>query len=195
MVTRTVTGYTRGSRRVPGAPVEWEEFERLQRAVLWGPEDEAALQEAGTVLEPQLERLIDVWYGYLGSEPFLLEHFGAPGGQPDREYLAAVRARFAQWVRDTCSPPYDQAWLDYQFEIARRHHRTSKGATDQVQTTEQVPLRYLVASAYAFGATVRPFLEKGARGRDHAERMHQAWWKTILLQVALWTQPYAPHDW
>jgi hypothetical protein len=41
-------------------------------------------------------------------------------GSPDGEYLDRVRERFKQWIRDTCETPYDEEWLNYQFEIGDR---------------------------------------------------------------------------
>ncbi|TMR23070.1 protogloblin ApPgb, partial [Actinomadura geliboluensis] len=30
---------------------------------------------------------------------------------------------------------------------------------------------------------------------EDVERMHQAWFKTVTLQVALWLRPYSPEKW
>ncbi len=39
-------------------------------------------------------------------------------------------------------------------------------------------------------ATLKPFLAKtGANAKD-VERMHQAWIKSVMLQVILWSHPY-----
>lgn len=40
--------------------------------------------------------------------------------------MAATHPRFLRWVEDACVRTYDQEWLDYQHEIALRHHRSKK---------------------------------------------------------------------
>jgi hypothetical protein len=102
-----------------------------------------------------------------------------------------VRARFGQWILDTCRRPYDQTWLDYQEEIALRHHRTRKNQTDQVNAPPIVPLRYMIAFIYPITATIRGFLTKKGHSAEEVEKMHQAWFKSIVLQVVLWSRPYA----
>jgi Protoglobin len=82
------------------------------------------------VLAPQVEAILDVWYGFVGANPHLLAAVTGPDGQPDQRYLAAVRRRFGRWILDTARAEFDQAWLDYQNEIGLRHTRTSKNRTD-----------------------------------------------------------------
>lgn len=189
----TIPGYTFGQMSVPKAPISWAEFEELKKSVLLGEEDLEALRSAGEILGPQLEALLDVWYGFVGSNPHLVRTFARKSdGKPDEGYLAAVRQRFGQWVKDTCAANYDQKWLDYQFEIGRRHHRSGKNRTDGVAAEENVPLRHLVALIAPITITVKPFLEKSGKPAVEVEKMHQAWFKAVTLQVALWTYPYAP---
>ena len=38
--------------------------------------------------------------------------------------------------------------------------------------------------------TLRPFLEKNGHPVEDVERMHQAWIKSVILQVTLWCHPY-----
>ena len=59
-------------------------------------------------------------------------------------------------------------------------------------STAIIPLRYLIAFIYPITATIRPFLEKGASSPEQLERMHQAWFKSVVLQVVLWSRPYVP---
>ncbi len=188
----TIAGYTLGHPTVPKAPISWQEFEDLKKSVLLGEDDLAALRAASAVLEPQIEALLDLWYGFVGAHPHLLHAFTRPSdGKPDERYLAAVRQRFGQWVRDTLAANYDHAWLDYQFEIGRRHHRSGKNRTDQVEAADHVPLRHLIALIAPIVLTVKPFLEKSGKPAAEIERMHAAWLKAVTLQVALWTYPYA----
>ncbi len=169
--------------------VTLEELERIKKALLFSDEDIAALRKAHDILVPRTERLLDVWYGFVGSHDFLLRYFSTGEGPVER-YLAAVRVRFGQWVADTCRAQYDQAWLAKQEEIGRRHY-TDKGKTDGVVGTPPiVHYRYMVPLVYPIYATVRPFLEEGCDDPAEVERMHQAWLKAVLLQVTLWSRPY-----
>jgi Protoglobin len=150
---------------------------------------------ARDVLADQVEDVLDVWYGFVASNPHLVLYFTRrEDGQPDEEYLARVRRRFGQWILDTTEADYDQAWLDYQQEIGLRHHREKKNQTDEVDAVEHIPLRYLIAFIYPITATVRPFLEKGGRSGEDVEKMLDAWRKAVILQVALWSRPYAGDD-
>ncbi len=111
-------------------------------------------------------------------------------GQPDGHYLAAVRKRFGQWILDTARANYDQAWLDYQYEIGLRHHRGGKNRTDGVNSIDNVSYRYLPALLYPITTTLKPFLAKKGHSAEDVEKMHQAWLKSVLLQIILWSQPY-----
>ena len=187
-------GYTYG--QVSASPVTVAELDELRQAVLLTDEDVAALALAGEVLAPQVEDVLDVWYGFVGSHPFLVSTFAGADGVPVPEYLSRVRARFGQWIRDTCARTYDDAWLAYQHEIALRHTRAKKNVTDDVDAASHVPLRFLVALIYPISATVRPFLSAQGHSQDQVEAMWQAWFKAVTLQVALWTRAYADQrDW
>ncbi len=187
-----IPGYDYGSARIPRSPVTTEELGLLRRTVLLTDEDEKYLRMAGEALEGQTDDVLDVWYGFVGDHPHLLHYFAdARTGEPDAEYLARVRARFAQWILDTCRRPYDQAWLDYQEEIALRH-TSRKNETDGARNAPPVvPLRYLIAFIYPITATIRPFLEKSGRPAADVARMHDAWFKAVTLQIGLWSRPYA----
>lgn len=186
-----IPGYTYGSPAVPRSPVTLEDLHQLEAAVMFTDDDRRYLQQAGEVLRDQVEDILDLWYGFVASHPHLVYYFTRPDGTPDPAYLAAVRRRFGQWILDTCTRPYDQQWLDYQYEIGLRHHRTKKNQTDGVQSVPIVPLRYLIAFIYPITATIRQFLAKKGHSADQVERMYQAWFKSVVLQVALWSYPYA----
>jgi Protoglobin len=195
MSTTQIPGYTLGSDEVARSPLPPEEFELLKTSVLFGDEDVRALRAAHDVLADQVEGVLDVWYGFVASNPHLVHYFTRRAdGQPDEDYLARVRRRFGQWILDTTAADYDQAWLDYQYEIGLRHHRQKKNRTDEVEAVEHIPLRYLIAFIYPITATIRPFLEKKGHSAEEVEQMHDAWRKAVILQVALWSQPYAGAD-
>jgi hypothetical protein len=190
-----IPGYSYGTADVTRSPVSEQDLADLKASVLFGDDDERALLAAADVLEDQVEDVLDVWYGFVASHPHLVRYFAPEGGEPDADYLARVRARFGRWILDTCRRPWDRAWMDYQEEIALRHHRTRKNQTDSVDAVDQIALRHIIAFVYPITATMRPFLEKGAASASEVDAMHQAWFKAVTLQVALWSRPYAGVDW
>ena len=189
-------GYTFDDPSLPASPVTREDLERLEATLLWTESDERALRRAGEVLSPRIEEVLDLWYGYVGSQPHLVATFAGRDGAPDERYLSAVRARFGQWIRDLCARDRDERWLAYQHEIALRHHRAKKNETDGVESaSDHVPLRYLVAFIWPITATVRDFLASGSDDAEEVDAMHRAWFKAVTLSVALWAQPYSPDLW
>ena len=185
-----IPGYTYGAAAVPRSPVGLQELELPRATLLLGDDDLAALRRSGEVLAPQVEEILDVWYGFVGDNPHLLAAFSNAQGQPDQHYLAAVRRRFGRWILDTARAEYDQAWLDYQQEIGLRHTRRKKNRTDGAVAADHIPLRYVLALLVPITTTLKPFLAKGGAGADEVEAMHQAWVKAVLLQVILWSHPY-----
>jgi hypothetical protein len=190
MIETDIPGYTYGTDAVPRSPVSLDELQLLQSTLLLGADDLTALRRSGDLLPPQVEAILDVWYGFVGANPHLLAAFTGPGGQPDQAYLAAVRRRFGRWILDTARAEFDQAWLDYQHEIGVRHTRRGKNRTDGVQAADHIPLRYVLALLIPITTTLKPFLADGGATQDEVEAMHQAWVKVVLLQVILWSQPY-----
>ena len=190
----TIPGYAYGSPELPRSPVTEEDLRLLEATLLWTADDERYLRMAGEVLADQVEAVLDLWYGYVGSHPHLVRYFAGADGQPDDRYLQRVRARFGQWIRDLCQRPRDRAWLDYQEEIAQRH-TNRKNETDGVDSEPLIPLRYLVAFVYPITATIRDFLAAKGHGPDDVEGMFQAWFKSVALTVVLWARPYAERRW
>jgi hypothetical protein len=188
MQSTSIPGYTYGA--APRSPLTLQELDLLKQAVLFTNEDEEALRLAGQVLADQTDEVLDVWYGFVASHPHLVHYFTGPDRQPIGDYLSAVRRRFGQWILDTCDRPYDQAWLDYQYEIGLRHSVEKKNRTDGVQSVPGISMRYIIAFIYPITATIKPFLAKKGHGADVVDKMHQAWFKSVTIQVALWAQPY-----
>jgi hypothetical protein len=193
--TSAIPGYAYGSDELERSPVSEEDLGLLKETVLLGEDDERHLRMAGEVLRDQVEAVLDVWYGFVASHPHLVRYFAGPDGQPIDAYLARVRSRFGQWIRDLCERPWDRAWLDYQEEIALRHTPTKKNQTDAVEAPDRIPLRYLIAFVYPITATVREFLAKKGHSEEEVDAMHQAWFKAVTLTVALWSRPYAGDGW
>lgn len=187
-----IPGYRMGDPALAPSAITPADLAELRTALLFTDEDVAALRRAGEILVPRTERILDVWYGFVGSNPFLLRFFSNYAG-PNDEYLTRVRARFGQWIADTCFATYDQDWLAWQAEIGRRHGE-GKNETDGVTaagTPTPVNFRFINALIYPIYATVRPFLEAGAIPAE-VEQMHQAWLKAVLLQVTLWARAFVP---
>ncbi len=186
----TIAGYTYGSHTLSPSPVTVADFDRMKETVLFGDDDVRALRASLPILEPRVEAILDVWYGFVGSKPHLLASFSDAAGNPLPEYLTAVRKRFGRWILDTARAEYDQRWLDYQHEIGLRHHRVKKNRTDGAPSTDIVPFRNLFALVFPVTFTLRPFLaEKGAAAAD-VDAMYAAWVKSCILQVTLWSHPY-----
>jgi len=184
-------GYDYGSTTLQTSPLSLEELRELQASLLFGEDDVAALRMSLETLRPQVDEILDVWYGFVGSNPHLLAYFSDPEtGEPDADYLAAVRKRFGQWILDTAAAEYDETWLAWQHEIGLRHHTTKKNLTDSGKGPSIVHFRHMVALTIPVTTTLRPFLEKGDHTSEEVERMHQAWVKSVLLQAILWSHPY-----
>jgi len=190
MSESAIPGYTMGTEQLPRSPVRLEDFELLKRTVLFNDEDVKYLRLSREVLADQIDAVLDVWYGFIAANPFLLRFFTRKSdSQPDQAYLARVRQRFAQWILDTAAANYGQQWLDYQHEIGRRHYQ-EKNKTDNVDSVELVSFRYLIPLIYPITATLKPFLAKKGHDRETIDKMYRAWLKSLLLQIALWSQPY-----
>lgn len=188
---RTIPGYRLGDPALPRSPVSLQDLELLKRTVLFTDEDARYLRMAGEVMVPRTEAILDVWYGFVGSHPHLIHYFSNKAdGRPNAEYLARVRARFGQWIKDATAANYDQAWLDYQHEFGLRHTRAGKNRTDGAPSVDHIHLRYLIAFIVPISATVEPFLAQSGRSPDEVEKMHAAWTKSVVLQTILWSHPY-----
>lgn len=186
-----IPGYTYGTGAVPPSPVTPADFELMKKSALFGEEDITYLRLSHDVLKDQVEAILDVWYGFVGSNPHLLASFTSLSDRkPLGDYLGAVRKRFGQWILDTARAEYDQKWLDYQHEIGLRHHRTKKNRTDGAAATDHVPFRDLFLLVVPVTFTLKPFLAKKGHSAEDVDKMHAAWIKSCLLQVTLWSYPY-----
>jgi protoglobin len=186
----SIPGYDYGSRSLPQSPVSLEELRALEQAAGITDEDQQWLRAAGKILAPNAERIVDSWRARIAAQPELAQVFFGPDGQPDDAYKAAVKKRFVQWVLDACERPYDQAWLDYQEEIGKRHTPARKNQTEHAQTPPVVPLRFLIAFTAITATTIRPFLEESGQSQEDLQKMQDAWTKSMLLHLALWSRPY-----
>lgn len=189
-----IAGYDYGTPAAARSPVGIEELRGLEAAAGWTAQDQRALRAAGEVLTGQAEAMVDSWRAEIAKQPHLAKWFFGPDGKPDEDYKAAVKKRFVQWVIDTCTRPRDQAWLDYQEEIGLRHTPAKKNKTEGAHTPDLVPLRYIVAFAAPVIISAKKFLAGRGHSAEEVEKMHRAWTKAVLLEVALWSRPYVQHD-
>jgi hypothetical protein len=138
--------------------------------------------------------------GKIAGIPNLARHSRSLGGEPLPDYLAKSNLRFEQWILDTCFRPYDRDWLNYQQEIALRHTSLKKNKTDGVESTSHVPLRDIIGFIAVINETIKPYLTANGHAADEVNKMHQAWCKSMQLQIALWAGPDAdtkqsPNEW
>lgn len=191
----TIPGYTSGQKSVAAAPYTLKDLDSLKKTLLFTDEDAIYLRKSKEILADQTDAILDVWYGFVASTPELVEYFkNVKTGQPDGDYLGAVRKRFGQWILDTADANYNQAWLDYQYEIGLRHSKIKKNKTDHVKSVSQINFRYLPALTIPVTTTLKPFLAKKGASAADVEKMHAAWVKSVLLQTILWSHPYIRED-
>ncbi|HLH11617.1 MAG TPA: protoglobin domain-containing protein [Methylovirgula sp.] len=184
-------GYTFGTEAVAKSPIGLEEWEKLKKSALFSEEDTVYLRLSYEVLADQVESLLKIWRGIIFDHPHLRAYDEDPKtGEVDRDYAQSVGKRFGQWVLDTARAQFDQAWLDYQYEIGLRHHRSKKNKTDGGHTLEHIRARDLIAFTAAIVVPMKPFLAAKGHLPAIVDRMYDAWWKAVILQVTLWSQPY-----
>ncbi|MGH7984748.1 MAG: protoglobin domain-containing protein [Candidatus Binataceae bacterium] len=185
-----IPGYEYDSRLLPHSPVSLDELRSLEQAAGFGEADREWLRRAAPILAPHAEEIVDGWRAAIAAHPEMARVFFGPDGKPDESYKAAVKKRFVQWVVDACERGHDQAWLDYQEEIGKRHTPVKKNQTERSQTPPVVPLRYLIAFSAIVSTTIRPLLEKSGCGTAEIQHIQDAWTKSMLLHLALWARPY-----
>lgn len=192
---KSIPGYTYGSNKLQKAPFTLKDLESLKKTLLFTEDDTRALKMSKVILADQTEAIIDVWYEFVATTPELIYFFkNTKTGQPDTEYLGAVRKRFAQWILDTAEANYDQTWLNYQYEIGLRHSPIKKNKTDKVDSVKFVNYRYITALVIPITTTLKPFLgKKGAKPED-VEKMYTAWVKSVQLQSILWSYPFVKNN-
>lgn len=200
-VAEHIHGYTYGADDVPASPVSMQDLENLKITVGFTAEDERYLEIAGEVLAGQTDEIVRHWRsGIIAAIPHLARHSRTPEGDPIPEYLGQSNFCFQQWILDTCLRPYDQDWLNYQQEIALRHTSLKKNKTDGVRSTPHVPLRDIIAFAAVMNETIKPYLVAKGHVPDEVDKLHRAWCKSLQMQIALWSKPYAdnaqaPNEW
>jgi hypothetical protein len=168
-----------------------QEWEELKKSALFSEEDVVYLRLSEDVLADQVDELLQTWRGIIFDHPHLRAYDENPKShEVDTDYTQAVAKRFGQWVLDTARAKYDQGWLDYQYEIGLRHHRSKKNKTDNGHTLGHIRARDLLAFCASIVVPMKPFLAKTGLPSEVVDRMYDAWWKSMILQATLWVQPY-----
>jgi hypothetical protein len=191
-----IPGYTYGTDQASASPLTMEELDRLKEAVWLTADDEQALREAAEILADQADDMVSGYRARLREQPWLAPYSGHPDGTPNPEYGAASKPRFDRWIIDACTRPLDQDWLNYQHEIGLRHTSAKKNRTDDADSVDQIPMRYLLSFTAVVIATARDYL--GAKGAsvEQIDRMHSAFTKAVMLNVTVWTRAYVdPANW
>lgn len=188
---RSLPGYTYGQSTVMRSSVSPAELMTLKESAQFTEADVQYLRLAGDVLQDQTTEIVAKWRTeIIASIPNLARHSRDPQGNPLPEYLSASNLRFEQWILDTCRRSYDQEWIDYQQEIARRHTSVGKNKIDHVQSTDHVPLSDIIAFVAVMNRTLRPFLEARGHPPELVDAMHAAWQKSLQIQISLWVKVY-----
>lgn len=194
-VVDNIAGYAYGANDLATSPVTMKDLDQLKQTITLDSEDLRYLRMAAEVLEDQTDSLVNLWRGVISTMPHLSYYFKDANGNINEEYKAKVKERFKQWIMDVCTKPYDQDWLNYQYEIGLRHMYVKKNATDKVETPPHIPMRYVIAFTAVVNDTVKPFLAKKGHSLGVIEKMHKAWSKAVLLHVTLWTRAYCSDGW
>lgn len=194
-VVDNIAGYAYGAKDLATSPVTMKDLDLLKQTITLDPEDARYLRMAAEVLEDQTDSLVNLWRGVISTMPHLSYYFKDANGNIDEEYKAKVKERFKQWIMDVCTKPYDQDWLNYQYEIGLRHMYVKKNETDKVEAPPHIPMRYVIAFTAVVNDTIKPFLAKKGHSLGVIEKMHKAWCKAVLLHVTLWTRAYCTDGW
>ncbi len=197
-----IPGYDYGTAAAAKSPISLRELDELKVSAGFTSDDERWLRRAGDLLADHTAAIVGAWRAVIAAHPHLARYSERPDGSKDPHYGETSGLRFQQWVLDTCRRPYDQDWLNYQYEIGLRHTSVKKNATDGVESAPYIPLRHIIAFTAVVNdpGILKPFLAAGGDDPVAVDHMHQAWCKSIMIQVALWAEPYtnstvAPNEW
>ena len=106
------------------------------------------------------------------------------GRNPKPRIRRGSKPRFDRWIIDACTRPLDQDWLNYQHEIGLRHTSAKKTKTDNADSLNHIPMRYLLAFSAVVIATAREYLAATGAPPEQVDRMHSAFTKSVMLQGA-----------
>jgi hypothetical protein len=192
LLAAEIPGYTYGSPDSARSPISVKDFDLLQRAAGFTSDDVRWLRAAGEAFLGHTQKMVKAWRDVIAAQPDLMRYALDLDGHKDERYSQRSGLRFEQWILDTCFRDYDEDWLNYQQEIALRHTSLKKNKTDSAHSAPTIHLRYIIAfmAIVADPNLLKPFLRHKYEDESQIERMHQAWTKSMWLQIALWTAPY-----
>ncbi len=52
----------------------------------------------------------------------------------------------------------------------------------------------MIGFIYPITATMKPFLANRGHSAEEVDKMHQGWFKLVVIRVTLWCLPYARDD-
>ena len=185
-----IQGYDYGTDCAARSPLTMEELARLKEVVWLTEDDEDALREAASVLAAQADDMVTAYRARLGELDWMAPYSNHPDGTPNPEYGAASKPRFDRWIIDACIRPLDGDWLNYQHEIGLRHTSAKKNMTDDADSLDHIPMRYLVAFTAVVIATAREYLGATGAEPEQVDRMHSAFTKSVMLHLTVWTRAY-----
>ena len=190
-----IPGYDFGTERAARSPLTMEDLDRLRETVGLTDDDQDALRAAGEILAGQADDMVTAYRARLGQLPWMAPYSNHPDGSPNPEYGAATKPRFDRWIIDACTRPLDQDWLNYQHEIGLRHTPAKKTKTDNADSVDHIPMRYLLAFTAVVISTARDYLAATGAAGNELDRMHAAFTKSVMLHVTVWTRAYLDSGW
>jgi hypothetical protein len=185
-----IHGYDYGTDRAARSPLTMRDLDQLKAVVGFTAADTAALADAASILADQAADMVATYRARLGQMPWMAPYSQHPDGTPNPEYGAATKPRFDRWIIDACTRPLDQDWLNYQHEIGLRHTKAKKTKTDDADSLDQIPMRYLLAFTTYVITTARQYLAATGKPPGQVDRMHEAFTKSVMLHVTVWTRAY-----
>jgi len=188
-----IDGYVYGTSQTATSPLTLDDLERLKAVVGLTEDDQAALRDAVEILADQADDMVTAYRARLSELPFMVPYSNHPGGTPNPEYGAASKPRFDRWIIDACTRPLDQDWLNYQHEIGLRHTTAKKNKTDDADSLDHIPMRYLLAFTTVVITTARDYLGAMGNSPEQIARMQTAFTKSVTLHVTVWTRAYVDH--
>jgi hypothetical protein len=169
---RDLPGYTYDTDEVAKSPMSLEAWEALKKSARFSEEDVVYLRLSHDILVDQVDDLLKVWRGVIFDHPhFRADDENPSTGEVDQAYAQAVGRRFGQRVLDTALAKFDQKWLDYQYEIGLRHHRTKKNQTDHGRTLGHIRARDLIAFSAVIVTSMKA-LSRAQRPCARGRRSH-----------------------
>ncbi len=192
-VPSSIPGYDYGAPESALSPMPENEFSQLEQTAGWTDADARVLARHAALFRAKAESMVDSWRAVISSQPHLSRWFAKPDGAPDDEYKAGVKRRFVQWVIDVAARPHDRDWLNYQHEIGLRHTPAKKNHTDGAQSPPLVPFRYLLGFIPVV-LPIRGFFSDAIQDTAELQRLEDAWAKSLLLHITLWSRAYVAED-